>query len=75
MTTTKETVTLETLEQMMRRHDWLYGFSDDYNVYADGSIAEANLIVACNELARAGHKDEVKQLWDKYCPKEQRKWM
>jgi hypothetical protein len=68
-------MTLEELEQKMRRHDWLYGFADDYRAYSDGAMAESELIAACNELTRAGHKDEVKRLWDKYCPKEQRKWM
>ena len=75
MTTTKETVTLETLEQMMRRHDWLYGYADDYNAWGKGAAAEAQLVKACRELSETGHAEEVARLWTRYCPTEARKWM
>ena len=68
-------MTLQELEQTMIKHDWLYGYADDYEAYSNGAQAEMRLINACNELAQQGHTDEVKRLWDKYCPREQRKWM
>jgi hypothetical protein len=75
MTTTKETITLETLEQMMKRHDWLYGYADDYNAFSKGASAEARLVEACRDLSNAGHAEEVARLWTRYCPEEARKWM
>jgi hypothetical protein len=75
MTTTKETVTLETLEQMMKRHDWLYGYADDYSAFSKGAAAEARLVEACRDLSEAGHVEQVEKLWTRYCPAEARKWM
>lgn len=67
-------MTLQDLERMMQTHDWLYGFTDDHRVWQAGLASEKRLHAACQELADAGHKEEVDNLYKRYCP-EARKWM
>jgi hypothetical protein len=62
---------LNTLKELLARHDWFYNYSDDYTAWTRGQN-ESNAIQAeKNRLAREclATQEEITELTAKYRPK------
>ena len=52
------------LEELLKRHDWYYAFSDDHRYWVSGEAASKRIKAKRNEVG----EDVFKRLWDQYCP-------
>ena len=59
---------LESLESMLKAHDFYYAKSDDSRAYSKGNSAERMIRMEMEKLADAGMKEEAMELYKKYAP-------
>ena len=59
---------LNTLEKLLKNHDWFYQYSEDYNVYEQGQTAWNAIAVVMSALKDAGFEHEAEYLYEKYLP-------
>ena len=59
---------LESLESMLKSHDWYYAKSDDSRVYRKGNSEERMIKMEMQKIADAGMKEEAMELYKKYAP-------
>ena len=59
---------LQTLDKLLKNHDWFYQYSDDYSVYECGDRASNTINEVINALKGAGFGKEANDLYDKYLP-------
>jgi len=59
---------LQTLEELLKNHDWFYQRSDDNSVYEQGKFEWFMITKVITALENAGFSEETKYLYDKYLP-------
>lgn len=59
---------LQTLEELLKSHDWFYQYSDDDSVYEQGKSAWYAITEVIKALKDAGFGKEADDLYDKYLP-------
>ncbi len=59
---------LQTLEKLLKNHDWFYQYSDDFSVYECGDRESDAINEVINALRDAGFGKEADDLYDKYLP-------
>lgn len=59
---------LNTLEKLLKNHDWFYQYSEDYSVYEQGQTAWNTIAVVMSALKEAGFENEAEALYEKYLP-------
>ena len=59
---------LQTLDKLLKNHDWFYQYSDDYSVYERGQNAWNTINEVINALRDAGFGKEADDLYDKHLP-------
>jgi len=59
---------LQTLEELLKSHDWFYQYSDDYSVYEQGKSAWYSITEVIKALKEAGFGKEADDLYDKHLP-------
>ena len=59
---------LQTLEKLLKSHDWFYQYSDDYSVYERGDRESNTINEVINALKDTGFGKEADDLYDKYLP-------
>tara|TARA_R110000822_G_scaffold309084_1_gene437937 strand:+ start:1187 stop:1414 length:228 start_codon:yes stop_codon:yes gene_type:complete len=59
---------LQTLDKLLKNHDWFYQYSDDYSVYECGDRESNTINEVINALKGAGFGKEANDLYDKYLP-------
>jgi hypothetical protein len=55
---------MDQLEDMLKRHDWHFDFSDDIRVWRSGKNSWERLVTLAVKLPA----DSVKAVWAKYAP-------
>jgi hypothetical protein len=53
-------------EEMLKTHDWTYGWSDDFSVWKRGSAQRKKINAMKKELEESGLDNEAKELYEKY---------
>lgn len=67
MLVTKDfTEELQTLEDMLLKHDKYYDYSDDHSVYKKGEQEYSAICRLSEQLKIAGYSEEVQELFKKY---------
>jgi hypothetical protein len=61
---------LQTLEKLLKGHDWFYQYSDDFRVYERGDRESDAINEVINALKSAGFGKEADDLYDKYLPEQ-----
>lgn len=56
-------------EEMLKKHDWYYHFSDDHRIWQLGQRKSAEISSKRKQCEEAGLGDEASELYEKYCPK------
>jgi hypothetical protein len=59
---------LDTLESLLKKHDWYYEMSDDDRKYRQGTNEEREIKKRMSELSIMGYGKDAKVLFDKYNP-------
>jgi len=59
---------LNTLEELLKNHDWFYQYSDDYRVYSSGQKTWSTINTVIKALKDAGFGEETDALYNKYLP-------
>ena len=59
---------LQTLETLLKNHDWFYQYSDDNRVYEQGKFEWFMISKIMESLDDAGFSDKSNALYDKYLP-------
>ena len=59
---------LQTLETLLKNHDWFYQYSDDNRVYEQGKFEWFMISKIMESLDDAGFSDKSSALYDKYLP-------
>jgi len=59
---------LDTLESLLKTHDWWYMMSDDNRAYSNGSAQQSQIRKIMKDLEAAGQGDEAKALYNQYAP-------
>ena len=59
---------LQTLEKLLKNHDWFYQYSDDFRVYECGRRESSTINTVISALIDAGFGKEADDLYDKYLP-------
>ena len=59
---------LQTLEELLKGHDWFYQYSDDSSVYEQGKSAWHTITEVISALKDAGFGKQADDLYDKYLP-------
>ena len=59
---------LQTLDKLLKNHDWFYQYSDDYSVYECGDRELNTINEVISVLKDAGFGKEADDLYDKYLP-------
>jgi hypothetical protein len=62
---------LKRLEDLMRNHDWHYGYSDHHRVWEAGNNTQGSINSLASQLKSRGHVSEVDKLFKKHKPKRQ----
>lgn len=62
-----DTFALEMFEQMCKKHDWYFDYSDDHAVWTRGRDSESRLYSRYNMLLQR-YPEAVKVIWDMYNP-------
>jgi hypothetical protein len=63
-----DSMSLESLESMLKSHDWYYDKSDDSRVYRKGNSEERMIKMEMQRVADAGMAKEAMELYKKYAP-------
>lgn len=53
-------------EEMLKTHDWTYGWSDDFSVWKRGNAQRNKINAMKKELGEVGLGDKAKELFEKY---------
>ena len=61
---------LQTLEKLLKSHDWFYQYSDDFNVYERGDRELNTINEVIKVLEDTGFGKEANDLYDKYLPEQ-----
>ena len=56
-------------EEMLKKHDWYYHFTEDHRIWRQGQSKAVAISAKRKECEEAGLGDESTELFDKYCPK------
>jgi len=59
---------LQTLEKLLKNHDWFYQYSDDHRVYESGYRESNTINKVIEALKDAGLSKEAYTLYEKYLP-------
>ena len=59
---------LQTLEELLKSHDWFYQYSDDFSVYERGDRESNTINKVISALIDAGFGKEADDLYDKHLP-------
>ena len=59
---------LQTLEKLLKNHDWFYQYSDDFSIYERGDRELDAINEVINALKDAGFGKKADDLYDKYLP-------
>jgi hypothetical protein len=62
-----DTFALEMFEQLCKKHDWYYDYSDDHSVWTRGRDSEARVFSRYNMLLQR-YPEAVKTIWEMYNP-------
>lgn len=57
-------VTLKEFEDVVRRHDFHYGFSDDYRVWNEGREQTRLILAMWDDLKEQGLGDQARIIYD-----------
>lgn len=58
---------LTQLEELCRKHDWYYQYSDDHSVWIRGNESWNNIAKLAEKCKNAGLYEEALKIIDKYC--------
>lgn len=62
-------ITLSEFEEMCRRHDWFFQYSDDHRAWEAGRDESHKISLAQTDLEEQGLGDQAEAIFEKYKPK------
>ena len=66
----KASMMLDTLESLLKNHDWWYMMSDDDRAYQRGLSQQNQIRSIMDSLKSIGYEDEAKELYNQYAPSQ-----
>ena len=59
---------LEDFEELLKKHDWYYDYSDDHRIWQRGRDMADVIRMARQSLTEQGFDIEAQELYNRYCP-------